>query len=157
MNIEEIMTRDVTTCTPDDSVLEAALKMKRCNCGLIPVVESSTEQNVVGVITDRDIACRVVAAGEDPGEAKVGSVMSRDTVMIYYQASFNAGLRLMAENSVRRLIVTDGTGELIGVVSLTDMARAVDPSRIGEAVQKISRQREESESYQIETRSSGGR
>lgn len=138
MRIDELMTRDVITCRTDDSVLEAALKMKSEECGLIAIVEENGDLNPVGVITDRDITCRVVAAGEDPRHITLQEVMSRDVITINYHATFNAAVRLMEENRIQRLLVTGNAGGLLGILSLTDLARAITQKKLGEAVREIS-------------------
>lgn len=138
MRIDEIMKREPQSCSPEDLVQEAALMMKRRDCGLIPVVEENGVRRPVGVITDRDIVCRVVAPGKEAGETRVKEIMSRDVITVNYQATFNAAIRLMEEHGVRRLVVTQDSGGLIGVLSLTDLARALGREKLGKLVQGLS-------------------
>ena len=138
MRIDEIMKREPESCAPGDLVQEVALKMKYHDCGLIPVVEENGVRQPVGVITDRDIACRLVAAGKVADQTRVEEIMTREVITVNYQASFNAAIRLMEGHGVRRLVVTQGSGGLIGVLSLTDLARAVGRDRLGKLVQSLS-------------------
>ncbi len=136
MRIDQIMTRDVVTCGPEDTVLEVAMAMKHHDCGIVPVVD---DESMVGVLTDRDIICRVIAAGDDPAEVRVREAMTPDVINIHYQAKFNAAQKLMERHRVRRLLVTGDSGRLVGVLSLTDLARAITRSKLGEVVQELSR------------------
>lgn len=141
MRIDQIMTRDIVTRRPEDTVLEVSRAMKQHDCGIIPVVGDDEEgsESVVGVVTDRDIICRVIAAGDDPAEIAVAEVMTPDVINIHFQATFNAAQRLMETHRVRRLLVTGSKGRLVGMLSLTDLARAVTRDKLGEVVQELSR------------------
>ena len=141
MRIDEIMTRQLATCTPNDTVHEAALKMKNEDCGLIPVIEHDGGGSPIGVLTDRDITCRVVAGGHSPHEVTVGEVMSRSVVTVHYQARFNSAMRLMERHRLRRLVVTGDSGDLMGVLSLTDLARYIGRDKLGQVLQEVSSRR----------------
>ncbi len=141
MPISDVMTWDVATCAAGDTVREAALKMKNEDCGLIPVLEKNESGSPIGVLTDRDITCRVVAGGRSPDEVVIRDVMSKSVITIHYKAQLNAAMRLMEQHNLRRLIVTGDTGELRGVISLTDLTRTIGREKLGEVIQKVSHQR----------------
>ena len=140
MKIDQIMTTEVFTCEPDDTVLAGARVMETHDCGIIPVVEGAdSAESVVGVLTDRDIICRVIAPGGDVAEVRIQEVMTPDVINIHYHATFNAARRLMEKHRVRRLLVTGDTGRLVGILSLTDLARAITRAKLGGVFQELSR------------------
>jgi CBS domain-containing protein len=139
MKISELMTHEPKLVTPDDSVTEVAQLMARANIGLVPVCESLETRKLIGVITDRDLVVRLVANGRDPGSiATLHEVMSEEIVTCSQDDDEEAVERLMAEHKLRRILVIDENGSLLGVVSQADLARALPKERIGETVQAIS-------------------
>jgi CBS domain-containing protein len=134
-SISELMTRDPRTVTTDSTVAEAARTMRDVDAGVIPIVEG---ERLVGVVTDRDIAVRVVAEGKDPQTTKVTEIASKDLVTIDPQQDLDEALRLMAQHQVRRLPVVEEDGKLIGIVAQADVASHADEKRTGEVVEKIS-------------------
>ncbi len=139
MKAQDIMAKNPTTVTPDTPVREAARLMKDEDVGVLPVVESSGSKRLVGLVTDRDIAIRVVAEGRDPQETKVVDVASKDLVTVDPQQNLDEALRLMAQHQVRRLPVVEEDGRLVGVVAQADVARVADEEQTGDVVQDISR------------------
>jgi CBS domain-containing protein len=133
-SIREVMTPSPQTVEAGASAADAAKLMKQADAGMIPVVE---EQRLVGTLTDRDIAIRVVAEGRDAGVTTVGEIASRDLVTIGPDQDIAEALGLMASNQVRRLPVVEGE-TLIGVVAQADVARHADERRVGETVEQIS-------------------
>lgn len=119
--VKELMTVDVVCCHRFDPIVKAAQKMRAHDVGLLPVVE---EGNVVGVLTDRDIALRYVAQGDPlyPEDVRVDSCMTQDVVSLGPEEPVEAALQLMAEHSVRRVLVMDGR-TLLGIISLDDVLR----------------------------------
>jgi CBS domain-containing protein len=110
--------------------------MRDEDVGIAPIVEGD---RLVGVLTDRDIAVRVVAEGRDAEQTKVTEVASRDVVTLDPQQDLDEALRLMARHQVRRLPVVEEDGRLVGVVAQADVAKQADKKRTGEVVEKISR------------------
>ncbi|HEY7604890.1 MAG TPA: CBS domain-containing protein [Gaiellaceae bacterium] len=134
-SIREVMTPSPQTVEADRPAAEAAKCMKDADAGMIPVVKGG---KLVGTVTDRDIAVRVVAEGRDPQSTTVGEIASKDLVTVAPDQDIAEALGLMASNQVRRLpVVEDET--LIGVVAQADVARAADERRVGETVEQISR------------------
>jgi CBS domain-containing protein len=139
MKIQEIMTRDPTTVTPGMTVRDAAKLMQRENTGILPVVESESTKKLVGVVTDRDIAIRVVAEGRD-GETRVSDVMTSSRLAtLKADADVDDVMDTMADQQVRRVPIVDDRGILVGIVAQADVVRkARDDSKAERTVEKIS-------------------
>jgi CBS domain-containing protein len=134
-HISDVMTsnpRGVETSTP---VAEAARIMKSEDVGSVPILEGD---RLTGMLTDRDIAIRVVAEGKDPQSTTVGEVASRDVVTVDPQHNLDEALRLMAQHQVRRLPVVEEDGRLVGIVAQADVATQGDDARTGQVVEQIS-------------------
>jgi CBS domain-containing protein len=133
--IREVMTANPSTIEADGFVVEAAKIMKQEDAGVVPVTENG---RLIGMVTDRDIAIRVVAEGKDPQSTSVREVASTDLVTIDPQQDLDEALRLMARHQVRRLPVIEEDGRLVGVVAQADVAREGDDTKTGQVVQEIS-------------------
>jgi CBS domain-containing protein len=134
--IREVMTSKLCSIDTDKTVAYAAKMMRDEDVGLAPIVEGD---RLVGVLTDRDIAVRVVAEGRDPEQVKVTEVASGDVVTLDPQQDLDEALRLMARHQVRRLPVVEEDGRLVGVLAQADVAKEADEARTGEVVEQISR------------------
>jgi CBS domain-containing protein len=121
IRVHELMTRRVSTVHPASSVERAARLMEDCDCGALPVVGDNGV--LVGVVTDRDIAIRVVARGRDVRNAIVADCMSERVFACYADESVAECMRQMARHRVRRMPVVDDRGRLVGIVSQSDLAR----------------------------------
>jgi len=133
--INEVMTHDPRTLTPDSPIEEAARLMRDEDVGSIPVVEG---QKCVGTITDRDIVLRIVADSR-PLDTPVAEIASKQLVTIDPQQPVDEAMRLMAEHQVRRLPVCEEDGRLVGIVAQADVARHESGEKTGETVEQISR------------------
>ena len=134
-SIQKIMTTNPSTIEPKQSVVEAAQIMKQEDAGVVPVTENG---RLTGMVTDRDIAIRVVAEGKDPQSTTVGEIASTNLVTLDPQQDLDEALRLMAQHQVRRLPVVEEDGRLVGVVAQADIARTGDDAKTGQVVQEIS-------------------
>jgi CBS domain-containing protein len=134
-SIRDLMTSNPCTIDADKSVAYAAKMMRDEDVGLAPIVEG---EQLIGTLTDRDIATRVVAEGKDPESTKVRDVATTRLVTIDPQQDLDEALRLMAQHQVRRLPVVEEDGRLVGVIAQADVAREGDERRTGEVVEKIS-------------------
>ncbi|HEX4526853.1 MAG TPA: CBS domain-containing protein [Gaiellaceae bacterium] len=121
--IRDLMTVLPRTVKLGDSIVDAAKLMRGEDAGIAPIVDG---ERLVGVVTDRDIAVRVVAAGRDPEATKVEEIFSTTLVTIDPDQELDEALRLMAEHQVRRLPVVEEDGKLVGIVAQADVARHVD-------------------------------
>lgn len=134
MKLREVMTSQVEVISPGASVFEAAEKMDSLDIGALPVCEG---EKLRGLVTDRDVAVRVVAKGLNPMQVRVGEVMNSPIIYAYDDAECDEAARLMEANQVRRLVVVNRQKRLVGMVSLGDLAVRADPALSGEALQKI--------------------
>ena len=133
--IRELMTENPKTVSSDATVAEAARVMREDDVGLVPVVDGD---RLVGTVTDRDIAIRVVAEERDPNNTTVRETASTDLVTIDPEQDLGEALRLMAQHQVRRLPVVEEDGRLVGIVAQADVARHGDDSETGQVVERIS-------------------
>jgi CBS domain-containing protein len=134
-SIRDLMTENPCSIDADKSVAYAAKMMRDEDVGLAPIVEGD---KLIGTLTDRDIAIRVVAEGKDPDQTTVREVASTNLVTIDPQQDLDEALRLMAKHQVRRLPVVEEDGRLVGVVAQADVAREGDDKQTGQVVQEIS-------------------
>ena len=132
--IRELMTVRPRTVKVGDSIVEAAKLMKGEESAMAPIVDGD---RLVGVLTDHDIAVRVVAEGRDPRTTKVEDIASTNLVTIDPQQDLDDALRVMARNHVRRLPVVEEDGKLIGIVMQADVARHVDSNRVAKVIEEI--------------------
>ena len=136
-SIRDVMTSNPCTIDADKPVAYAAKMMRDEDVGLAPIVEGD---KLVGMLTDSDIAIRVVAEGRDPGQVTVKDIASKQVVTIDPQQDLDEALRIMAKHQVRRLAVVEEDGKLVGVVAQADVAREGDDAQTGELVEEISKQ-----------------
>jgi CBS domain-containing protein len=139
MKAREIMTPSPRTCTPQASVREVARLMQEADTGVIPVVESEGSQRLVGLVTDRDLAIRVLAQGGG-GDALVSEAMSAEVAGVRPDDDLKTVRRLMEERQVRRVPVCDEQGRCLGIISQADLALDDDVSdkQVGKTVEAIS-------------------
>ena len=136
MNVQSIMTPDPACCTASTPLRDVARMMVDHDCGQIPVVDEA--QRPIGVVTDRDIAVRVVAEGRDANEATAGDAMSSPARTVSADTSLKDCLCVMEADQIRRVPVTDASGKLVGMVSLADIALANKPQATAELVREVS-------------------
>jgi len=139
MKVSEVMTESPECCTPDTGLQEVAQMMVDCDCGCIPVVDNENSKMPVGMITDRDITCRVVAQGKNPLELTAGDAMTSSVVSVQPDTSLEDCLNLMETSQVRRIGVVDENGAICGIVAQADVARYADQQKTAEVVQQVSK------------------
>jgi CBS domain-containing protein len=135
-SIQDVMTSNPCAIEADQPVAYAAKMMKDEDVGLAPIVEGD---RLIGTLTDRDIAVRVVAEGRDPQTVAVREVASTDVVTVDSQQDLDEALKLMARHQVRRLPVVEEDGRLVGVIAQADVADEAKAKKVGEVVEEISR------------------
>ncbi|HSI72729.1 MAG TPA: CBS domain-containing protein [Fimbriimonas sp.] len=136
MSVKDIMTTNVACCTPQSTIQQVARMMVEHDCGEIPVTDS--DNRVVGVVTDRDICCRAVAAGANCAEIQISEVMTSPAVCITPDTSVSECTKLMEDNMIRRVPVVDSAGCCCGIVSQADLAERTDGSMLDELLKEIS-------------------
>ena len=134
-SVREIMTGDATCVGENDSVVDAARKMRELEVGALPIC--GEDNRLKGMVTDRDIAINVVAEEKDPAATKVSELAQGEVVTIGADDSIEELLRTMGQHAVRRVPVIDGH-DLIGIVSQADVARNLPEDQVGKLVDLIS-------------------
>ena len=138
--VADAMTRDPRSVELETPVTEAAKILRDEDVGSLPVVRDG---RVSGMVTDRDLAIRVLAEGRDPGSTRVADVVSGDPVTVRPNQDLDEALRLMARHQVRRLPVVEDGDRLVGILAQADVALTGDDERAGEVVEEISRPTEQ--------------
>lgn len=138
MTVANAMTKTPACCTPGSSLTDVARMMIENDCGQIPVVEDLTTRKLAGVITDRDIAVRIVAENRNPAEVKAGDCMTAPCISVSAETSLQDCCGLMESNKIRRLPVIDGEGAVVGIVSLADVARVASAGASAEVLKQVS-------------------
>jgi CBS domain-containing protein len=131
----DIMTGDATCVGENETLIDAARKMADLDVGALPIC--GEDNRLKGMVTDRDIVVKVLAQGKDPSQTRAGELGQGKPVTIGADDSVEEALQVMAEHQVRRLPVIDGH-ELVGMVSLADVARNADETQVGKVVEAIS-------------------
>ena len=137
MKVGDVMTHGVEFAPADATIQEAATIMAEQDVGALPIGAADA---VEGILTDRDIILRVVVAGLDPRQTRVRDVMSSTVFRCRTDDTVDAALRNMREHQVRRLPVEDDGGRIIGIVSLSDLAKAEptpEPEKVVEALREV--------------------
>jgi CBS domain-containing protein len=134
--VSEVMTANPCAIDVDKPVAFAAKMLRDENVGLAPIVEGD---RLIGTVTDRDIAIRVVAEGKDPQTTPVREIASTSLVTVDPDQDLDEAVRLMAQHQVRRLPVVEEDGRLVGVLAQADIARSGEDRTTGELVEEISK------------------
>ena len=140
MEVREIMTKDPACCTPNTNLQQVAKMFVDHDCGCIPVVDSEKGMKPVGVITDRDICCRVIAEGKNPLELTAQDCMSGNVVIVTPEMSLDVCCRIMEDNQLRRVPVVDADGRCCGMVAQADIAHYASSNKTAEVVKEVSKQ-----------------
>ncbi len=136
---DEVMTRNPVCCLPTTLAAGAAQLMKRENIGPIPVIEGEQTRRLVGIVTDRDLALKIVAEGRDAQSTKVEAVMTHKVVTCRAEDDVQKALDAMAEHQLRRIPVVDKEGKILGIIAQADVATRVNqPDKTAEVVKGIS-------------------
>ncbi len=136
MQLKDIMTRDPVVLSPDVPLKEAAQRMREIDSGVMPVGE---DDQLLGMLTDRDITVRATAEGKDPNGTPVREVMTPEVVYCFEDDDIREAARKMEEHQVRRLIVLSRDKRLVGIVALGDIAVHAPSDRLaGEITEAVS-------------------
>jgi CBS domain-containing protein len=132
--VQDAMTDNPVTISRSNSVVEAARLMESADVGSVPVVDGGTP---VGIVTDRDIAIRVVAQGRDPGRTEVGDIATDQPYYVHPDQDLDEALELMAYRKVRRLPVVDD-GQLVGMLAQADVVQEAKDKKAAHVIEEIS-------------------
>jgi len=143
MSDESMKARDVMTPKPacglaSTPLQEIAKMLIENDCGAIPIVADGKSRKPVGIVTDRDIACRAVAEGRNASRLSAADCMSSPCLTAGEETSLEDCCRLMEANRVRRLVIVDESGKCTGIVSQADVALRAPESKTGEVVRRVS-------------------
>jgi CBS domain-containing protein len=136
MRVREVMTKSPATCTPQTTIAEAARMMLHADCGALPVV-GEDDDFPIGMITDRDIAIRAVAAGRGP-DTLVGECMTAPAHTVTEDARLDDCIELLELRQIRRAIVVDRDGRCVGVIAQADIASHASKRKSGELLRNVS-------------------
>ena len=136
MNAEDIMTSSPACCGPDSPLTDVARMMVENDCGCVPVIDDAGRP--VGVITDRDIACRAVAQNKDTRALCAADCMTTPCVSVARDETVDECCELLESNQIRRVLVVDDHGALCGIVALADIARTAE-DKTEDVVEAVSR------------------
>jgi CBS domain-containing protein len=143
MRVRDIMTMDVACCTGDTSLRDVARMMVDKDCGEIPVVDGADTRRPVGVVTDRDITCRVVAEGRNPLELRASDCMTSPAISVRPDDDLDECVRTLEDHQIRRVPVVDAAGKLCGMVAQADIARHGSKSDAAKVVREVSKPTED--------------
>jgi len=142
MKCAQVMTTEIFCCLPTDSLEEVASIMQSEDIGPVPIVDDLESRNLLGIVTDRDIALRAVARGLDTRKTTAREVMTRELVTCGVEDEIQSALDLMGRHQVRRLPIVNGGNRLVGMISQADVATRLNESdKIAAVVEEISRPR----------------
>jgi CBS domain-containing protein len=136
LQLKDIMTRNVEVIQPESSLWEAAQRMAALDVGMLPVCSGD---QLVGMLTDRDITVRATAEGRDPKTTRVHEVMTPEVVHVFEDDDVSAAAQIMSEQQIRRLVVLNQSKQLAGIVSLGDLAvHGGDTQQVGQTLEDVS-------------------
>lgn len=134
----DIMTTDPIFCQAEDSAVIAAKLMQKHNVGALPVVGDLRRHKLVGIVTDRDLAMRVVAAGRNPETTTMQEIMSQPAVTCSPDDEYRKAVELMERHQIKRIPAVDNAGQVVGMISQADVAlRIPDQKTVAEVVKSI--------------------
>jgi CBS domain-containing protein len=139
MKVRDVMTSNPVCCVPNDSVQKVAQVLRDKNIGSVPIVTDQQSRTLLGMVTDRDICCTVVAGGRDPKNTPIGNHISADLVTCRDGENLDNCERLMQSHQVRRIPVVDGEGRCVGIVAQADLALKDKPEKVSKTVAEISK------------------
>jgi CBS domain-containing protein len=139
MKVRDVMTKKVVCCTPSDTAEKAANLMRDHNVGAIPVVSDLTSRRLEGILTDRDLCCRIVAESRLADTMTIGELMTRSPVTCKPEDALDTCLEAMQEHHIRRIPIVDEKASCVGIVAEADIALRASAAKVGKTVAEISR------------------
>jgi CBS domain-containing protein len=139
MKVQDIMAQHPVFCRPTDTVQTVAQILRDEDVGSLPVVSEGDSERLVGIITDRDLCCRILAAGLDPKTTSIEAYVTRDPVTCRPEQSVDSCARLMQVHQIRRILIVDGHQCCVGILSQADLARSDQSDKVHRTVAEISK------------------
>jgi CBS domain-containing protein len=135
----EVMTKNPVCCLPSDTVSKVAELMKSRDIGPVPIIENEQTKKLVGILTDRDLALKIVAAGRDTKSTEAKEVMTREVVTCRAEDDVQNALDAMSAHKLRRIPVIDNNNRIVGIIAQADVATRLDqPEKTAAMVRGIS-------------------
>jgi CBS domain-containing protein len=139
MKVRDMMTPNPACCTPDDTAQRAALLMKNLDIGAVPIVDNEQDRKPLGIVTDRDLCCSVVARGLDPTSSRLADHMTAEVVCCQLDDDVEDVSALMQERQIRRIPIVDERGACCGIVAMADLAlKAPREGKVEQTIQEVS-------------------
>jgi CBS domain-containing protein len=136
---QDVMTKEPVCCLPTDLVERAAQVMRFENVGAVPVIDSYDNYRLIGIVTDRDLALRVLGDKRDPRQTHIADVMTVDVLTVHPTDSLRVALDIMAQHQIRRIPAVNESGQIVGIIAQADIAtRTENPDQTAEVVEQIS-------------------
>lgn len=139
MKVREIMSANPVCCLSTDTAEKVAQTLREHNIGSIPVVADHQTRKLIGIITDRDLCCSIVAGGLDPKRTSIEKFVTTSPITCRDGENLEHCARAMQDHKVRRIPVVDGEGAVIGIVALADLVLKESPERASKTIVEISR------------------
>lgn len=139
MKVHDAMTRHPVCCHADDTAQTVAKLLRDADVGCIPVIANDNFRRLEGIVTDRDLCCSIVAEGLDPTATSIRAFIKQAPITCRGEQSLDSCERLMQVHQIRRILVIDGDGCCIGIVSQADIARRELPDKVHRTVAEISK------------------
>lgn len=135
----DVMTKKPVCCLPDDAVSKAAQSMNKENVGSIPVIQNHETGKLIGILTDRDLAIKVIANERDAKTTKVADVMTEKVISCHMDEDIQKAVDAMAKHQLRRMPVVDNDSKIVGIISQADVATRINkPEETASMVKDIS-------------------
>jgi CBS domain-containing protein len=135
----EVMTKNPVCCLATDDLETVARHMQLEDIGSLPVVDSYEDRRLIGIITDRDMALRVLASGRDPRWVRVNDVMTPEPVTCHPMDDLDTALEVMAQYQLRRIPIVEDSGQIVGIIAQADVAtRLHNAPKTAEVIEGIS-------------------
>jgi CBS domain-containing protein len=141
LRAREVMTANPICCLPTDTAQHVAVLLRDNDIGALPVVKDHLSRKLIGIITDRDLCCAVLAAGLEGKAVLIRSLISRNPVKCHAEDDVEKCIEAMERYQVRRLPVVDGHGRCIGIISQADLALKAKPAAAARVITAISKLR----------------
>src|SRR5262245_16592868 len=141
MKVREAMTPNPVCCRPTDSAQKVAKALCENDVGSMPVVDDQQSRKLLGMITDRDLCCSVLAAGLDPKNTTIEKFVTLNPVACRDGENLDSCERQMQEHQIRRIPIVDGEGRVIGIVSQADLALKDKPEKVAKTVVEVSKRK----------------
>ena len=141
MKVREVMSSNPICCVPSDTAEKVAKTLRDSNIGSLPVVVDQQTRKLIGIITDRDLCCSVVAGGLDPKRTAIDKFVTTSPVSCRDGENLEHCERAMQEHQVRRIPIVDGAGAVIGIIAQADVVLKETPERSSKTIAEISKTR----------------